>query len=105
MLAFLRGFPQAWHSRPVVTRAPRGRSERERLLAHIAELEQRIVLLEAKVRQVTPKPPQRPAGRRAARAQRRPRCPGCLLELPKGRRDACVWCGFWLEAGRSRSAR
>jgi hypothetical protein len=86
-------------------RAPRDRSEdvRERLLARIAELEQRIVLLEAKVRSSPGGKPK--ASRPARRASRAPRCPGCLLELPRGhKRDACVWCGFWLAAARRRRA-
>ncbi len=38
---------------------------------------------------------------RAARARPKLRCPGCTLELPKGRRgDSCVWCGFMFSAVR-----
>jgi hypothetical protein len=78
------------------------------LSARIAELEQRIVLLEARVRQVAALAESRGKGKpgdkppRAARP--RPRCPGCRLELPKGRRgESCVWCGFYFEALQSRA--
>lgn len=38
---------------------------------------------------------------RAARTRPKARCPGCTLELPKGRRgDSCVWCGFMFSAVR-----
>jgi len=78
----------------------------ERFQARIAELEDRLRLLEAHVRrlsaqaaalaQVSRRPrPKVPA------ARPRPRCPGCRLELPKGRRgEACVWCGFVFDAVR-----
>jgi hypothetical protein len=76
------------------------------LHARIAELEVRIKLLEAKVVRHAERPvaPAQSAvadrtpdsGRKPPRpARARPRCPGCLLELPKGRRGKeCVWCGF-----------
>ncbi|RKG67751.1 hypothetical protein D7V88_40955, partial [Corallococcus terminator] len=32
---------------------------------------------------------------RVGAGRARPRCPGCTLELPRGRRgESCVWCGF-----------
>ena len=86
------------------------------LTARIVELEDRIRILEAKMREFTaqsrraaaatgaaeaegPKP-------RAARTRPRPRCPGCTLELPKGRRgDSCVWCGFMFSAVGARAFR
>jgi hypothetical protein len=73
-------------------------------------LEDRVRILEARVRDLarakiegaTP-----PTGQRAAaRTRPRPRCPGCTLELPKGRRgDSCVWCGFVFSAVGRRSLR
>ncbi len=76
-----------------------------RLHARIAELEQRIQLLEARMRRVVAeaegKGQAEGKGRKpAARSVRpRPRCPGCRLELPKGPRgESCVWCGFMFEA-------
>lgn len=80
------------------------KTETAALKARIEELELRVKLLEARVRSVSAQArvPQREAARasRVARRQRpRPRCAGCLLELPPGRRgDACVWCGFRFEA-------
>jgi hypothetical protein len=75
---------------------------RERLFARIAELEQRIQLLEARVRRVAARTEDetRQGHSSPVRVPRpRPRCPGCLLELPKGRRgENCVWCGFYFEA-------
>lgn len=68
------------------------------LEARILDLELRLKLLEAKVRSVAQAAPE---GRKAAGRPKkeRPRCPGCLLELPPGRRgDSCVWCGFYFEA-------
>lgn len=75
--------------------------ERERLAARIQSLEQRVTLLEARVRRsVLPLENARKAIAAPVRAARpRPRCPGCLLELPKGRRgETCVWCGFVFSA-------
>lgn len=76
----------------------------------IAALEDRIRILEARVRDVSVanrKEAAAVAARKpkAARERPRPRCPGCTLELPKGRRgDCCVWCGFVFSAvgGRAR---
>src|SRR5688572_4051930 len=76
------------------------------LKARIEELELRVKLLEARVRAGLgqARAPQREAAR-LSRALRRhrpsPRCPGCLLELPPGRRTGtCVWCGFRFEVVR-----
>jgi hypothetical protein len=74
----------------------------ERLLARIADLEQRVMLLEAKVRALSADSRrERTAasdGTRAKSAKPRVRCPGCLLELPPGRKgESCVWCGFYFD--------
>ena len=38
------------------------------------------------------------------RRRSRPRCPGCMLELPQGRKgQSCVWCGFRFDAVTRRS--
>ncbi len=85
--------------------------DRARLTGRVAELEHRIRLLEARLRQLGESPEAQAKGpaakpkvaARKARAPRpKPRCPGCLLELPRGRRKAqtCVWCGFRLDAVR-----
>jgi hypothetical protein len=80
--------------------------ETERLQARVAELEDRIRLLESHVRRLTAQTTalaqtsRRPLPKVPA-ARPRPRCPGCRLELPKGRRgEACVWCGFVFSAVR-----
>jgi hypothetical protein len=78
------------------------RSERTRLLARIEELELRVKMLEARVRTglVQGRRPAEETRARSAQARRsRPRCPGCTLELPVGRRgESCVWCGFQFAA-------
>ncbi|WP_426752143.1 hypothetical protein [Myxococcus sp. Y35] len=84
-----------------------------RLSARIAALEDRVRLLEARLRLkvATLAPVARKGSRRAAEptppARARPRCPGCTLELPRGRRgESCVWCGFVFSAvTRRRPAR
>jgi len=78
--------------------------ELARLARKLEALEDRLRLLENRVRAAMA--PGRRAGpgptasrnqRRAGR--RRPRCPGCTLELPPGRRgEQCVWCGFRFDA-------
>ncbi|HXX29557.1 MAG TPA: hypothetical protein VEJ89_02440 [Myxococcaceae bacterium] len=79
-----------------------------RLAGRIAELEDRIRALELRVARVAREGPRAPA-ERTALVPPRPgpsRCPGCLLELPHGRRGtACVWCGFVFAAVRRRSSR
>ncbi|QRO02239.1 hypothetical protein JRI60_26085 [Archangium violaceum] len=79
-----------------------------RLSARIEALEDRVRRLEALVRGAAASGRARASGqvRRKAAAPRvagraRPRCPGCTLELPPGRRgEACVWCGFQFDAVR-----
>jgi hypothetical protein len=56
-------------------------------------------MLEARLREVASR--QTPSVRPKTHPDRaaKLRCPGCLLELPKGRRgDSCVWCGFVFDA-------
>lgn len=80
--------------------------ERRALLGRIDDLELRMKLLEARVRREAAETRARgriEVGRPVARVVRtpraRPRCPGCTLELPKGRRGVqCVWCGFRFDA-------
>ncbi len=73
-----------------------------KLRARIEELELRVKLLEARVRSglVQGRRPSDEVRMRSAKARRsRPRCAGCHLELPPGRRgESCVWCGFQLDA-------
>jgi len=77
---------------------------RERLQARIAELEQRLQLLEARVRRVSPAREEKGEEADVPTPRPRPRCPGCHLELPKGRRgECCVWCGFYFEAAPRRA--
>ena len=87
-------------------RQPSSPGETEQLRARIAELEDRLRLLEAHVRRLNAQTSalaqtsRRPLPRVPA-TRPRPRCPGCRLELPKGRRgEACVWCGFVFDAVR-----
>lgn len=74
------------------------------LKARVAELEVKVKLLEARVRTglVQGRRPVEEVRARSALARRsrpRPRCPGCHLELPAGKRaESCVWCGFQLDA-------
>ncbi|MRI86614.1 hypothetical protein FGE12_00355 [Aggregicoccus sp. 17bor-14] len=77
-----------------------------RLAARIEALEDRVRRLERQVQGAARSAP-RAAAPAEVRAQRsagrpRPRCPGCTLELPPGRRaEACVWCGFRFDALRA----
>ena len=84
-------------------------SDRARLLQRLEELELRVKLLEARVRSTLSKAGQvtgegaegaeRRKGEQGGKSRPRPRCPGCTLELPKGKRgDSCVWCGFQFDA-------
>ena len=79
-----------------------------RLAGRIAELEDRIRALELRVARVS-KSGERIAAEKAALRPPTPsasRCPGCLLELPRGRRGpSCVWCGFVFSAVRRRVVR
>jgi hypothetical protein len=81
--------------------------ERARLLARIEDLELRVRLLESRLRnlsgqaRLSAQAGEAVRQKREARgpARRRPRCPGCTLELPAGRKgEACVWCGFRFDA-------
>ena len=81
-----------------------------RLAARLEVLEDRVRRLERQLHGPAARSEprggaQEPSGRRVAKgatapgASRRPRCPGCTLELPPGRRgDTCVWCGFHFSA-------
>jgi hypothetical protein len=78
----------------------------DQLLAQVAELELRVKLLESRVR-ASVSQARRPAAeqarqsRQARRRREKPRCPGCLLELPAGpKAKICVWCGFRFEVAR-----
>jgi hypothetical protein len=85
---------------------PRSGDDRAALLARIEDLELRMKLLEARVRNAAlsarrPTPAELRAikSREARRSRQRPRCPGCTLELPPGRKgESCVWCGFQFDA-------
>jgi len=73
--------------------------DRARLLQRLEDLELRVKLLEARVRSTLSKASAREAGDEDVSSRPRPRCPGCTLELPKGKRgDSCVWCGFQFDA-------
>lgn len=79
-----------------------------RLAARIKALEDRVRQLEVRVRGAAvagsvraPVRQEEATPRAGGRPQ--PRCPGCTLELPPGRRgEVCVWCGFQFDAVRSR---
>ena len=96
--------------------APRRRKNRddeEREAANerrFVALEDRVRILETRVRELARAKAESgaptPGQRVAARTRPRPRCPGCTLELPKGRRgDSCVWCGFVFSAVGRRALR
>lgn len=69
-------------------------AEKVGLTSRLEELELRLKLLEARVRKTTA-PAQKKSKAEKPMATSSHRCPGCTLELPKGRRgDTCVWCGF-----------
>lgn len=79
-----------------------------RLAGRIAELEDRIRALELRMARVSRSGERFAAEKVALRppAPSASRCPGCLLELPRGRRGAsCVWCGFVFSAARRRASR
>jgi hypothetical protein len=79
-----------------------------RLAGRIADLEDRIRALELRVARVS-RSGERLAPEKSALRPPAPsasRCPGCLLELPRGRRGlSCVWCGFVFSAVRRRASR
>ena len=80
--------------------------ERAALAARIEDLELRMKLLEARVRnsvpsarRVSPAEARAIKSREARRSRQRARCPGCTLELPPGKKgESCVWCGFQFDA-------
>lgn len=88
----------------MAARTKRPEPQTAKLRARIEELELRVKLLEARVRSglVQGRRPVDEVRVRSAQARRsrpRPRCGGCHLELPPGRRgESCVWCGFQLDA-------
>lgn len=80
---------------------PSRTSNSDRLMGRLRELEDRISALEARLStQVALEPAALKSRLKAKR-----RCPGCLLELPKGRKGpSCVWCGFYFEAVKAQAA-
>lgn len=107
---FLLGELRAWHV-GLLAMGRRSRSDADlavRLAGRIAELEDRIRALELRVARVS-RSSERLATEKTALRPPTPsasRCPGCLLELPRGRRGAaCVWCGFVFSAVRRRASR
>ena len=81
-----------------------------RLAARIEALEDRVRQLEVTVRGAAvarrvraSEPVRQKAAAPRTGSRSLPRCPGCTLELPSGRKGAaCVWCGFQFDAVRSR---
>jgi hypothetical protein len=81
-----------------------------RLSARIEALEDRVRRLEQHVRRTAATLRTRATtsakASQARQGQVRPRCPGCTLELPRGRRkETCVWCGFHFAAVRRRASK
>jgi hypothetical protein len=79
-----------------------------RLAGRIAELEDRIRALELRMARVSKSSERLSAEKTALRppVPTASRCPGCLLELPRGRRGhSCVWCGFVFSAVKRRASR
>jgi len=73
--------------------------DRAKLLQRLEDLELRVKMLEARVRSTLSKAGSRETVDDDVAGRPRPRCPGCTLELPKGKRgDSCVWCGFQFDA-------
>lgn len=72
------------------------------LLLRVSDLEARVRFLERRLKAA--KAAAKSEAQKKALAARpkgrpRPRCPGCTLELPPGRRGvSCVWCGFRFDA-------
>jgi len=87
----------------MLPRRPPSEDPFEPLSARVGEVEVRVKLLEARVRDVAARVPEK---KPAPRTRARPRCPGCQLELPPGRRgENCVWCGFVFDAVKGRAAK
>ena len=84
--------------------SPLREHQRVELNARVEALEQRLRQLEARVRNDAPRPSDTAGGKSTKTSKgKHPkhRCPGCTLELPKGRRgDSCVWCGFRFDGVR-----
>lgn len=86
-----------------MTTPPKIRSEMEReLYLRVIDLEARVRELEKRLKS-TRAAAKTAAERKALAVEKkhkpRPRCPGCTLELPPGRRGvSCVWCGFRFDA-------
>jgi hypothetical protein len=81
-----------------------------RLSARIEALEDRVRRLEVHVRRAASSGQVRAKASKPARqvrsAKPQPRCPGCTLELPRGRKgETCVWCGFHFSAVRRRAGK
>jgi hypothetical protein len=79
-----------------------------RLSARIEALEDRVRRLEVHVRRAasTTGKVRSKSGTPARQGRPLPRCPGCTLELPRGRRgQTCVWCGFHFSAVRRRAGK
>ncbi|SEK81547.1 MULTISPECIES: hypothetical protein [Stigmatella] len=82
-----------------------------RLSARIEALEDRVRQLELHVRRAASAAVRARSGKATASPREvsgkpRPRCPGCTLELPRGRRgESCVWCGFHFAAVRRRAGK
>ena len=78
--------------------ARRGANDDER-----SDLRLRVLNLESRVRSLerllAPRRPVAPAKPSPTVRSTLRTCPGCLLELPAGKRGkACVWCGFRFDA-------
>ena len=88
---------QQWHaSSHVPSRASPPKTKKPPLAHRIAELEARVRELEARLPLLAA-----PASALARAQEGKGRvCAGCQLELPKGARGTCVWCGFVLRARR-----
>jgi hypothetical protein len=69
------------------------------LLVRVAELEARVRVLEKRLELARDVAKAEAAKQARPKGRPRPRCPGCTLELPPGRRGvSCVWCGFRFDA-------
>ncbi len=82
--------PKRPHSR-AKPGSSRGGQEPE-LAARVVELESRVAQIE---RMLRPEPKAEPA---QPRGRKKPRCPGCHLEVGTIARGRCPWCGFLFAA-------
>ncbi|HZH03673.1 MAG TPA: hypothetical protein VEY30_07815, partial [Myxococcaceae bacterium] len=81
-------------ARPPRTSRPDSDDAEAKLFGRLLELEERVVALEARLHgdAEIAAGVDGSASRNARRTKPGARCPGCLLELPKGRRGpSCVW--------------